>query len=323
MSTVLDRLLKEGTRYNPNYLPSMNSDHLPMSLSAMTALGAPDDVLIEYQAQYAERLHEAPTSAFNPPAVTDTWQGHHDRERFAWLQMLLLKRFEQSTVEHTVAEVLATTLDGIAAEAFHPLIRLGYALEANHSPEIAAALAYMVSSYSPMPLDITPLDDLGFTSLTSSLQRQSTTPAAPYQRFGVGLRELTSNERYPLGSARNLNECAHASLSVYRSTRNFFALHMVTATYAARVCSNYLDEVNQRRLLAALTGALLAAHQIVGSPAFDADRPVDVTEPDTEHLFKYLYVIKQEHALGHDPRYQDELSAFLEAGFTPTWLNIH
>tara|TARA_E500000331_G_scaffold107134_1_gene103954 strand:+ start:862 stop:1218 length:357 start_codon:yes stop_codon:yes gene_type:complete len=118
----------------------------------------------------------------------------------------------------------------------------------------------MVSSYTPMPVDTTPLEQLGFTSLSSGLQQQSAAPAESFPRFGTGLRTLVSSKRYPLGTARDLNECAHASLSVYRSTRNFFALQMVNATYAVRVCSDYLDEINQRRLLAALTGALLAAH---------------------------------------------------------------
>ncbi len=67
MSTTLERLLREGTRFNPNYLPSMNSEHLPVSLTAMAALGAPDDVLVEYPAQYAAGLHKASASTFKPP----------------------------------------------------------------------------------------------------------------------------------------------------------------------------------------------------------------------------------------------------------------
>ena len=72
MSTILERLLREGTRFNPNYLLPMNSDHLPMSLTAMAALGAPDDVLVEYQAQYAAGLHKASASTFKPPRESDT-----------------------------------------------------------------------------------------------------------------------------------------------------------------------------------------------------------------------------------------------------------
>lgn len=224
--------------------------------------------------------------------------------------------------EQLAAEVLEQTLDGLAADAFHPLIRLGYALEAQHTAEIAAALAYMVSTYTPMPLEPTHLSAFGFDSLEGRLKQQCDMPTAPATRFGDGLRDLVANGQYPVGTAHDLNECAYAALSVYRSTRNFFALHMVTATWAARICSRVLATDHQARLLAALTGALLAAHQIVGAPRFDAEAPIAVSQPDTEHLYKYLYVCRQESKLGNDPRYLTELQAFHEANMTPAWLEF-
>ena len=55
MNTLL-KLLDEGAKFDPHYLPSMNSDHMPMTLTAMSDLGATDAQLIAYQTRYQERL---------------------------------------------------------------------------------------------------------------------------------------------------------------------------------------------------------------------------------------------------------------------------
>ena len=52
----LDDLLEEGIFFDPHYLPSMNSDHLPMTLCAMKGLGANDVQLQDFQGQYRQRL---------------------------------------------------------------------------------------------------------------------------------------------------------------------------------------------------------------------------------------------------------------------------
>lgn len=41
-SETLNQLLDQGLEFDPHYLPSMNSDHLPMTLCAMAGLGASD-----------------------------------------------------------------------------------------------------------------------------------------------------------------------------------------------------------------------------------------------------------------------------------------
>ena len=56
MNSTLEALLTEGQQFDPLYLPSMNSDHMPMTLVAMAHLGATDDDLVAYQERHRQRL---------------------------------------------------------------------------------------------------------------------------------------------------------------------------------------------------------------------------------------------------------------------------
>ena len=57
MKTLQD-LLSDGTRYDPHYLPSMNSDHMPMTLCAISGLGGDDETCNIYRDDYRKILRE-------------------------------------------------------------------------------------------------------------------------------------------------------------------------------------------------------------------------------------------------------------------------
>jgi hypothetical protein len=115
----------------------------------------------------------------------------------------------------------------------------------------------------------------------------------------------------------DLNNCAAVALDIYRSTRNFFALHLVTATQAIRICSEFIDA---KLALAALTGSLLAAHQVLGSPAFDRADPLPIPDRlDREHAYKYAWACLSEYRLYGDELYIDEIRGFRERGLIPAW----
>ncbi len=61
----------------------------------------------------------------------------------------LLAFFKEQVFDHgiesTVAKFLPEFVSSIAMDAFHPIIRLGYAIDFQSPDETAAALAYLVS----------------------------------------------------------------------------------------------------------------------------------------------------------------------------------
>ncbi len=303
-------LLDDGLRFGPRYLPDMNSDHLPMVLCAIQGLGGEPKDMVAFRDAYLPQLQEI------VPALPSTnWRQDLGKiERYP----AVFRLFDEQIAHHGAAEVIRQVLPelcpGLAAEAFHPLIRLGYSITFDSPRESAAALAYLVCSYVAVPCDPEVPIDIQ-SALSAQVGRRAPDPTG---RFGAGLIALLQQNEYTTGCADSLRTCAAVSLDIYRATRNFFALHMVTATHAARACA---DLVPERQVLAALTGGLLAAHRIVGAPSFGpvarAPRPGSL---DLAHALKYVYSCQSEYAAWGDERYLAEIDMFLGAGLVPAWV---
>lgn len=307
---VLQELLEDGTRFDPHYLPSMNSDHMPMTLCAMKGLGAPGDNLLAYRDDYCKILREIP-----PPAPMETWrQGIGKAEMYASLFDYFRGQVAIKGIGPTVAEYLPEFVSSLAMEALHPVIRLGYAIDFRSEAETAAALAYLVSSHREVPVDTVSRIDL-----RKRLQQQVSDGPVRFAttRFAASVGELIDNNDYPGGIAMDLGDCAAVALEIYLSTRNFFALHLVTGTQAVRICSEFIDD---KLALAALTGGLLAAHLVLGSPGFgQADTMPTPDRLDREHAYKYAWACFSEYRVYGDPLYLDEIRGFRDKGLIPAW----
>lgn len=305
---VLKNLLREGTRYSPLYKPVYNSDHLPMALAAMQGLGASDDQLVEFRDDYVQRLQ-----LWEPAQATDEWTTKlGDRSAYpallAYFDHQLGLRQQQDVIE----EVLRTTLPGIALDAFHPIIRLGYAVEFDTREEVAAALAYMVTAHRDMPVDMSPVD------VRNLLYQQASQGALDLEtkRFTGALEQLVEKDVYPTGSAKDYAELAVLALDVYLATRNFFALHLVTSTQALR-CA--VPPALESFATASQTGALLASHLVLKSPSIGSAISVP-DQLDAEHALKYGWSCLSEYHVYGDGRYIDEIRAFRDKGLVPPWV---
>lgn len=308
MRTVLKQLLDAGWQYDPDYLPAYNSDHLPMTLSSMAALGASDEVLTAFQASYSQRLRPVEPG----PEISQLQDGRGHREAFASMRLLLQASIADQGLAAVVREHLPQLLPSLATAAFHPLIRLGFALNNQHEMEVASALAYwMTSSFRPQ-LNA-PVQAKNLSEVLSGDQSVGIVSGP----FGQGLNALVERNIYPSPVSTTLADCASASLDVYLGTRNFFALHLVTATEAARACRDYVSEAE---LVAALSAALRAAYLVLDAPNFDQALPIP-SRIDEEHAPKYVYACSSEYQAWGDPRYLEEIKGFKAAGLVPEWVN--
>ncbi|MCB1646528.1 MAG: DUF4243 domain-containing protein [Pseudomonadales bacterium] len=308
---AVQALLKDSAGYHPEYPPDGNSDHLPMALLAMHSLGAPQTVLTAFRQSYSQRL-----VPMTNPADTAILRLNQEYQH----------EVEMLGIDQLVARRLPPLLSSLTRGAFHPLIRLGYGIEFDLPGEVAAALAYLhwlhnqAETTGLMP-DVVPTliptrEDLR-DFLLAQVQRGA--PELAGQRFDARLTALEQQGLMPGIQAENFDECARVALDVYLSTRNFFALHMVTATWAARQCAMLLEQPES--CLAALSSGLAAAHLILGAPSFHPEQvqaaPAGL---DEEHLFKYLFVCRQEYAGTGDQRYPAEFQRFAATGRVPDWL---
>lgn len=304
----LAALLTEGVQYEPHYLPAANSDHLPMTLCALHGLGADDSFLLNFREGYRSRLQLCKVG----PTVSDWRDGIGKPECYFGLMMFYADWLARDAQDDVLNVVLPELLSGIALDAFHPIIRMGFARDFDCAPELAASLATMTSVHQPIAVGESNLD------LVSALEQQVKEGPVKLraQRFGGMILELNDESRYPSVTARDLAEIAECALTVYRSTRNFFALHLVTATQALR-CTAPTEMKSQA--ISAMSSALVASHLVLGSPKLAQTLPAP-NQLDPEHAYKYCWACLSEFRASGNPVYIDEIRLFVGGDLVPHWV---
>ena len=308
---VLKDLLDEGGEFDPHYLPSYNSDHLPMALIAMSHLGASDESLVDYQRHYRKRLRPVQAS----PALASLEDGRGVPDAYASNRTFLLEEIAADGWQTVVRRHLPGLLASLPTGAFHPLIRLGAGISVGHQLEIVSALAYwMTSSFAPVLPAAVSGQSMAVTLGQDHLNHEPSR-AIPPGPFSQGLREIAARG-YPAPVDTSMQDCASAALDVYLGTRNFFALHLVTANQAARMC---LPFVVESEMVASLSAGMRAAYQVLNAPDFTIPLPVP-DKIDDEHGIKYVYACASEYSAWNDPRYLTEIEGFKREGLVPDWV---
>jgi len=244
------------------------SNHLPMVLTALHRLQAPAAALQAHVQRHAPRLDKLAPDSDEARAA----------QHFA-------AELERDSLSAVLARHLPHLLEAAETAAFHGVIRLAYALDADHPAEIAHALAAWQTQRTALgpalsaqtkgqatrladvlaTLDDRP--DLAFTA------QQDTTIAQDMQRCAAlpGFDEAVSGEASPSAAALTLEALAEASLAVYLGSRDFTALHLVTGCHALRLVLPHarLDVEQAAAVLRGVWRAWLAAWLSIGRPRPD------------------------------------------------------
>ena len=322
--STLSELLERPRPFDPEYRGGL-SDHLPMALVALSRMGASPERLRSFARHYERRLEPAA-----PPGQvlsTETFRRHlGHRAHYPDFLATLQQRIASQQWPQILRDVLPVLMPGCAAAAFHPLIRLSFAIETQTSSEMAIALAYWASRFlrlggnaveaqSPLSPDPKALlqrlaDDTGFkhrpdqdSLIDAEMKRATSSPEFAPVMFWLEIMPDT------------MQRLARAVLEVYAATADFTALHMVTAVQAARIvlpCCGAPETATRY-----LWQAIAAAYLSIGKPAIPempALDPVDAPEwpsileaaceAEDEHVIKIVYSCWAEHAAYNDPLYR-------------------
>lgn len=243
------------------------SNHLPMVLTALYRLRAPADVLQTHLQRMAPRLVVL-TPDSDEARLGGDLAGELERQGRA--------------------AVLARHLPGLLAASetagFHGLIRVAFALEADHPAELAQALAGWqgrLETLGPLP----PADGGSVNRLAdvvAAAAEQTSLRLAPRQDSTIiddmlqcialpGFDDFVSGWRAPTATALTLDALAEASLAVYLASRDFLALHLVTGCHALRLVLPHakLDHEQTQAVLRGFWRAWLAAWLSCGRPKPD------------------------------------------------------
>ncbi|HTA38665.1 MAG TPA: hypothetical protein VK760_06295, partial [Candidatus Acidoferrales bacterium] len=231
------------------------ADHLPMARVALHRMGAAPSRIAAFERQYVDGKKLQPLA--DAPA--------EERARDA-----ICAEIGRDGRDAVVRRYLAELMPGVGAGAFHPLIRLAYALEAGDDREIAAAFAYWRDAYLDLGVDAEETSlpfapgiafarlrrELAGVALPKGLIFNGMSGAAADPRFTAALRAGGSPR-----AERDVRTIAHAVVRWFAATRGFMALHAMTATHAFRIVQPHLDVATA---LPALWRALCAAYSAAG-----------------------------------------------------------
>lgn len=127
------------------------TNHEPMVISALKELGASQTQLWRYRQQKRADIEPItePATDISDDTVLPGWLGRN--ANYAGLYRYFHHQLQLTGLSAVINRYLPGLAEGLTSRAFHPLIRLGHAVHDHNNEEVAAALAYWVWAYQPLP----------------------------------------------------------------------------------------------------------------------------------------------------------------------------
>jgi len=274
---VLRNLLDAGAAFAPEYGGGLSS-HLPMALSALHSLGASDDRLRAFHARYSTQLAHRRRMSAGAPAIDPWLSGLGQYACFDALLQYALAAIRRDGRAHTLRQFLPRLMPGVAAAAFHGLIRTAHGVAADHDGEVAAGLAYWASRHLP-PGQMEPAhkgsleipDWLArLRALRSACRYSDPSISARMERWFAVPGFAAAAESLYL-TEQTLPTLARRAAEFYAASGDFIALHLVTGCHALQLLRPYLDGAPDamRSFTNAIAAALLAS-TVLDSPPGEA-----------------------------------------------------
>jgi hypothetical protein len=314
MSDACRALLLQSLGHGPLYGNRL-ANHLPMALLALDRLGADAAVMGRFADAYARKLLPAAVST-GERDPHDVLGSSGDYPRFL---LFFEDRIREAGVEAVLHDWVPVLMPGLAASAFHAIIRLAYAIEGGLEEEIARALAYWASEYAALPLSLDPCEG-ALEQIAESLRLKL---ADHVFKPGIIIDRMLEIAWHPAlagavvqpAAAPPLRDIARFALQAYAQREDFTLLHIVTGCHAFRIVQPYAnDQALARRYL--WQAALAAWLTVVVSPAGRSREPAPdgklaaeggiaaraVLSSD-DHVIKLCYSALCEYRQYGDPAY--------------------
>ncbi len=310
----LDELLKKAGHYHPHYGDRLAA-HLPMVLIALDKLGASNEKLDSYFEASVQGLEpiDSIELADNITAI-DQHLGNSDK----YLAYLKYFRKQISTYgcNPVIKNSLPDLLPGIAASAFHALIRLAYAIEANNADEIAVSLAYWCAEFQSFDLANKYTNDPLEVILSNCAPigtNHTFLPGIIVDRMNeIGTLLKTANKPV-IPSVLNITDLKELCIRAFYFKNDFTLLHTVTGCHAFSVVAPYSDNTEEALsefwkaiLIAYLSTGLVFDNKAIGNLPATGDFLAVISkalQSNDSHVIKLVYSCFQEYTANKNPMY--------------------
>jgi len=329
---MLNPLLARAREYHPEYRGGL-CNHLPMALIALDRMGASPARVQRFTNDYLKNMEPAPMSG--SAIDKSNWKERlGEQAPYADYLGFFRREVERLGARAALRAYLPKLSRGVAAAAFHPLIRTAFGVIGDDPQEIAVGLAYWASRHLKLPkqgpqvgdaaegvpaqedpavllASLRGETDLAFMPNPDNLIDQEFAEAASNPRFGVVARALMIDDL-------TFDKLRRAAALLYLATEDFSALHGVTGMHAARILSDFAED--PRDYATQLWRAVLALYLALDRPALpDATTVAKLAqamlpdwnkilqaavESDDEHTIKLVFTCLDETRAGHGRLYR-------------------
>lgn len=269
LEATLDQARGESVEF-----PYLLANHVPMVAIALHQLGARPDRIAAWYKNYREAhgLVKPPESV--APIARDDWDGAlGDRARESDYRSFFLAETKRLGIDGVTRRYAPHLVQGVAASALHPLMRLAYGILQNDEQEVGVAMGYWAACHLPLPLageKAADTDDplrvlLDVAEIAGVRSYQPETDLLWHNIRAVaalpGFRPVV--DRLAIGP-ETPRRMAEAALALFAATRDFSALHAVTGLHWVRLVAPHLDDA--KPLYRAFWQAIAALIPKIGFP---------------------------------------------------------
>jgi hypothetical protein len=320
--STLHELLDANLQLPSEYQAGL-TNHLPMALHSLHSLGASPERMRTFFAVYARRHlggEQESVARISHLPVADWQRLRGQEDAFP----SLLAYFKRSVASHGMEVALHLALPdltpGVAAAAFHGVIRTAHAVQAAHADEVATALAYWAWRWQPLtaPPIVNPL--IEFDSWAKLLIEQAHGWHSDGRLISIRMNDASQSNAYlTLAGAlmpaetieTRIADLAQLALDRYVVRPNFTLLHMVTGLRALRTLLPWMQdcETLQATVIHCFVAAYLAAHVKTADPVIVpktkswSDVIKVALASNDEHLVKLVHACRDEAARYGEGKY--------------------
>jgi len=313
-SNKLAILLEQAGQYHPLYGRGL-ATHIPMVMIALNRLNASNKKIETIFNENIKDLEDI-GSLENIKVVGSINSYLGESKKFRRYLKYFKNELKGYGAEVVLKKALPVLIPGIAASAFHCLIRLAYAIEANSQSEIAIALAYWCAEFQSFELSDVSSDETLEDILTRLV------PIGVKHKFSPGIivnRMAEVGELLKKGgvtiqpSSLKLSNIRNFAVKAFYAKNDFTLLHTVTGCHAFSIIMPYLENVDIA--LQELWKAIVVAYLSTGLNYANTEIPLsgsslnfdsiisNTLETNDSHIIKLVYTCLCEYRVRKDPIY--------------------
>ncbi|VYU43811.1 DUF4243 domain-containing protein [Clostridium tertium] len=281
------------------------SSHIPMVSYSLYELGVSFEEIAEYLDKTIKRINIAKedfTEAYN--IDDENFEKYLGAENsFGSYYKYFSEKLTEDNYKEIIGEFLPKLIKGVAGRAFHPLIRLSYAVRSNNEEEVVKSLSYFASKYLPHELTELPSNSDNPLESLKALVESVKGEGNDGDLIADRIEKVYKLEGFKK-NAFTLKGDAEAVLSqlnkiinkLFVETKDFTMLHAVTSKEGIKALLPLVKD--KEYILQNYWLAILAAYITIGSPDVkDMNINVPDKSPDFKEIIKTSINSKNDHTI--------------------------